>query len=151
MKNIENDLKEKYPFFLAGNGINVLQLQYYLLTLWSPVRALSSITEILLLANESLKRLINSSKTPAGIFSNLLSIIDNTSNVVCPENVSRWKFWSRFLSKYKALRLLGYLIIMSSNFTIRFPVTSKWAKLARLLKAWGSISVNLLSWNWKKY
>ena len=33
MKNIENDLTEKYPFFLAGNGIHVLQLQYYLLTL----------------------------------------------------------------------------------------------------------------------
>ena len=147
MKNIENDLTEKYPFFLAGNGIHVLILQYYLLTLWSPVRALSSITEILLLANESLKRLINSSKTPAGIFSNLLSVIDNTSSVVCPENVSRWKFCSRFLSKYRALRLLGYLIIMSSNFTIRFPVTSRWARLARLLKAWGSISVNLLSWN----
>ena len=37
MKNIENDLKEKYPFFLAGNGIHVLQLQ---LIIYLPYEAL---------------------------------------------------------------------------------------------------------------
>ena len=65
-----------------GNGkyyIDAYQITATRNTLGRPSNAKSSITAMRLLANESLKRLMSSLKTPLGMRSNLLSDMDRTS------------------------------------------------------------------------